>query len=186
MSHSDERIAGALRRLIRGDHSEYARDNQVLGSLVQRRVRLISMGGDPGHAPGEQGKVSAVTTLGLLVVWDEGSLGFESDVLVPGRDEWIWLETPPVARYPESTILEALLRSKHDHKTREPFDDRLFESLLGRRVRLVFTNDETTDLGPGDEGYVHMIDSAGTVHVCWDRNLGPPGLIPGIDRWEWL
>jgi Domain of unknown function (DUF4314) len=60
------------------------------------------------------------------------------------------------------------------------------ESLPGRRVRLVFTDDELTRLEPGDEGWVSNVDGGGTVHVCWDRRIEPFGLLPGIDRWEWL
>lgn len=52
----------------------------------------------------------------------------------------------------------------------------------GDRVRLVFTDDPYTELTPGDEGTVSLVDSMGTVHVNWDSgsNLG---LVPGHDRW---
>ncbi len=56
----------------------------------------------------------------------------------------------------------------------------------GQRIRLISMADgETvaTDLGPGDEGTVTMVDGLGTVHVRWDRG-GVLGLIPGADEWE--
>jgi hypothetical protein len=52
--------------------------------------------------------------------------------------------------------------------------------------------DERTHLEPGDEGWVQMVDGGGTVHVSWDaevhdfRPSSGLGLIPGLDRWEWL
>jgi hypothetical protein len=57
--------------------------------------------------------------------------------------------------------------------------------LLGKRVRLVRTTDEYTDLKPGDEGIVELIDAVGTVHIKWDSG-SQLGLIPGEDVWEVL
>lgn len=42
------------------------------------------------------------------------------------------------------------------------------ERLIGKRVRLQYTNDPYTDLKIGDEGTVDHIDDAGTVFVKWD------------------
>lgn len=53
--------------------------------------------------------------------------------------------------------------------------------LEGQRIRLVSTTDPYTDLTPGDEGTVVMVDSRGTIHVDWDNGLGL-GLIPNEDR----
>lgn len=55
----------------------------------------------------------------------------------------------------------------------------------GTRIELVRCNDEHTQLEPGQQGTVRLIDSMGTVHVNWDsgHNLG---LIPGEDAWRVL
>jgi len=49
-------------------------------------------------------------------------------------------------------------------------------SLLGRRVRLVATNDPWTRLRSGEEGLVTGVDCTGTVHVRWDSG-GHLGLV---------
>lgn len=53
----------------------------------------------------------------------------------------------------------------------------------GDRVRLISTDDEWTDLVPGDEGTVVRVDSLGSVDVRWDRG-SRLSLIPEHDRWE--
>jgi hypothetical protein len=53
----------------------------------------------------------------------------------------------------------------------------------GTRVRLVSTTDPHTNLAPGDEGTVALVDSMGTVHVDWD-NWSNLGLVPGEDVWR--
>lgn len=55
--------------------------------------------------------------------------------------------------------------------------------LLGKRVQLVYTNDQYTNLQYGDLGIVNFIDDTGTVFVSWD-NGSKLGLIPGVDRWK--
>jgi len=50
------------------------------------------------------------------------------------------------------------------------------DHLIGKRVRLQYTNDPYTDLKQGDEGVVQFIDDLGTVHVKWD-NGSSMGLI---------
>jgi len=55
--------------------------------------------------------------------------------------------------------------------------------LLGKRIQLVYTNDEYTKLVPGDLGIVNFIDDTGTVFVSWD-NGSRLGLIPGVDQWK--
>jgi hypothetical protein len=67
------------------------------------------------------------------------------------------------------------------------------ESLIGRRVRLVFTDDPRTCLKPGDEGWVRSVQTvaggtAGNVSVRWDirDDAGPGAMIPGSDQLEWL
>lgn len=57
--------------------------------------------------------------------------------------------------------------------------------LLGKKVELVFTNDEYTLLKPGDQGIVNYIDSTGTVFISWD-NGSRLGLIPGVDKWKYI
>ena len=44
----------------------------------------------------------------------------------------------------------------------------LVEQNLGKRVRLIFTDDPHTELRSGDEGIVDHIDDTGTVFVKWD------------------
>lgn len=56
-------------------------------------------------------------------------------------------------------------------------------SLLGARIKLLYTSDVYTLLQPGVEGTVVYIDGLNTIHVEWD-NGGSLGLIPGIDHWE--
>ena len=48
----------------------------------------------------------------------------------------------------------------------------LVERNLGKRVRLVYTDDPYTELKAGDEGIVDHIDDAGTVFVKWDCGSG--------------
>jgi hypothetical protein len=54
-----------------------------------------------------------------------------------------------------------------------------------RRVRLEYTSDPYTDLRPGAEGTVALVDSMGTVHVRWDSGSSL-GLVPGEDRWTFI
>ena len=39
----------------------------------------------------------------------------------------------------------------------------------GDRVRLIRCNDEYTELQPGTEGTISLIDDFGTIHVDWDN-----------------
>jgi hypothetical protein len=58
--------------------------------------------------------------------------------------------------------------------------------LIGKRVRLEYTNDRYTDLRSGDEGVVTFIDDTGTVFVDWDNGSGL-GLIESAgDRYSVL
>jgi hypothetical protein len=59
------------------------------------------------------------------------------------------------------------------------------EELLGRRVRLVFTDDAYTDLQPGATGTIDHVDDLGTLFVKWDDG-STLGLIPGRDRYEFI
>jgi len=54
---------------------------------------------------------------------------------------------------------------------------------VGKRVRLIHTDDPFTKLAPGDEGIVTLVDDCGTVHVAWD-NGSTLGLIYREDRYE--
>jgi hypothetical protein len=55
----------------------------------------------------------------------------------------------------------------------------------GRRVKLVYTPDQHTNLRPGDEGTAFGKDAAGTLQVTWD-NGSTLGLINGVDIWAEL
>lgn len=57
--------------------------------------------------------------------------------------------------------------------------------LIGKRVRLLSTSDPYTDLKPGDEGVVVLIDDMGTVFVDWD-NGSKLGMVPNVDRYQIL
>ena len=54
--------------------------------------------------------------------------------------------------------------------------------LIGKRVRLVFTDDPYTNLKPGNEGEEVFVDDF-SVHVNWDNGTRL-GLMKGQDRWE--
>lgn len=58
-----------------------------------------------------------------------------------------------------------------------------FSSLLGTRIKLLYTSDCHTLVQPGVEGTVVYIDGLNTIHVDWD-NGSNLGLIPGVDRWQ--
>lgn len=59
-------------------------------------------------------------------------------------------------------------------------------ALAGRRVRLVSTTDEWTDLRPGAEGVIEFTDHPhGTTTVRWDSG-SRLSLLAGIDKWELL
>jgi len=57
--------------------------------------------------------------------------------------------------------------------------------MVGRRVRLIYTDDPYTNLRSGDEGTVDFVDDAGTVFVKWDSGSSL-GLIAGVDRWTYI
>jgi len=54
---------------------------------------------------------------------------------------------------------------------------------IGKRVRLIHTNDRYTKLKAGDEGIIVSVDGMETRHIKWD-NGSNLGLIPGVDKWE--
>lgn len=185
MSFSDGEILEALLRMKNSDKSMRCHDNIVAGSLIRRRVRLVST--DLPNAPlatGAEGWVRFVGDKGTLMVeWDRNKSLYQ---LEPGIDHWEWLGPPPPSvRFPDGAIMGALLRIKNGDTSMRHVDEAMIKSLRGRRVRLMLTNDEYTDLEPGDEGWVSDVDDAGTVFVRWDRVVGH-GMIPGSDRWEWL
>jgi len=64
----------------------------------------------------------------------------------------------------------------------ESYHDQMFH-LLGKRIELVFTDDEYTKLKPGSMGIVNFIDDFGTVFVSWEDGSSL-GLVPGVDRWK--
>lgn len=59
------------------------------------------------------------------------------------------------------------------------------EEVIGKRVILVSTSDEYTNLKPGDLGTITHVDDAGTIFANWD-NGSTLGLIPGIDYFDVL
>ena len=59
------------------------------------------------------------------------------------------------------------------------------EEIINKRVRLISTADEYTNLQPGDEGTIVLVDDTGTIFANWD-NGSRLGLIPGIDFFDIL
>jgi len=60
---------------------------------------------------------------------------------------------------------------------------KLSQSLVGRRVRLVRCNDSYTQLQPGAEGTVDLVDDANTLHVKWDSGQSLGLCWDDGDRW---
>ncbi len=61
--------------------------------------------------------------------------------------------------------------------------DSHLESLIGKRVRLQYTNDPYTKLRQGDEGIVDFVDDTGTVSVKWDSGSSLGLNAEFGDRW---
>jgi len=59
------------------------------------------------------------------------------------------------------------------------------EEVIGKRVVLISTSDEYTNLKSGDAGTITHVDDAGTIFANWD-NGSTLGLIPGIDYFNVL
>lgn len=59
------------------------------------------------------------------------------------------------------------------------------EKIIGKRVSLISTTDQYTNVSPNDRGTIDHVDDAGTIFVNWD-NGSKLGLIPGIDFFEVL
>ena len=55
----------------------------------------------------------------------------------------------------------------------------------GTKVELVSTTDRWTNLKPGTQGTVVLVDAVGTIHVKWDDGHDL-GLIPGEDVYKVL
>jgi len=60
------------------------------------------------------------------------------------------------------------------------------ERLIGKRVRLICTTDDYTELRAGDEGRISFIDDLGTLFVEWDNGSGLGLLESAGDRFEVL
>lgn len=57
------------------------------------------------------------------------------------------------------------------------------KSLIGKRIRLVYTSDPYTRLVPGSEGVVDFIDDIGTVFAKWDDGSSL-GMVYGEDTYS--
>lgn len=53
----------------------------------------------------------------------------------------------------------------------------------GTRIELTYTSDPYTELKPGDQGEVQIVDDVGTFHILWDSG-STLGLIPGFDTFK--
>lgn len=59
------------------------------------------------------------------------------------------------------------------------------KDVVGRRVKLVYTDDQYTKLRGGDTGTVFFVDDLGTVMVQWDDG-STLGMIPDEDLFEFI
>lgn len=59
----------------------------------------------------------------------------------------------------------------------------LMHLLIGKRIRLISTDDPYTELRPGDEGTIDYVDDIDTVFVKWDCG-SRLGLVRNHDRYE--
>jgi len=59
----------------------------------------------------------------------------------------------------------------------------VYNKFIGKRIRLISTNDEYTSLKFGDLGTINFVDDTGTIFVEWD-NSSNLGLLPDVDRFE--
>ena len=55
--------------------------------------------------------------------------------------------------------------------------------LKGKRIVLIFMDDDYTKLKPGDEGTILFTDDAGVIHVQWDSGE-TLGILPDVDKYE--
>lgn len=89
---------------------------------------------------------------------------------------------PATGGFGAQPVLERLRSGLHFGVLVEEHADEDPDERVEQRVRLVRTSDPYTNLQPGDEGAVMMIDDIGTLHVRWD-NGSTLGLVPGEDDW---
>jgi len=59
----------------------------------------------------------------------------------------------------------------------------VYSKFIGKRIRLISTNDEYTSLKSGDLGTINFVDDFGTIFAEWD-NGSKLGLLPDVDRFE--
>lgn len=59
----------------------------------------------------------------------------------------------------------------------------VYQKFIGKRIRLISTNDEYTKLTSGALGTITFIDDTGTIFADWDEG-SRLGLIPDVDRFE--
>lgn len=64
-----------------------------------------------------------------------------------------------------------------------PKTNNKYQEYVGKRIKLVFTSDQYTELRPGDVGTVMFIDDINNIHIDWD-NGSRLSLIPNIDKFE--
>lgn len=57
-------------------------------------------------------------------------------------------------------------------------------ALIGKRIRLTYTNDPYTNLKQGDKGVVNHVDDMGTLFVKWDNGSNLGLVSEAGDRWE--
>jgi hypothetical protein len=59
----------------------------------------------------------------------------------------------------------------------------VYKKFIGKRIRLISTNDEYTSLKSGDIGTINFVDDTGTIFAEWD-NGSNLGLLPDVDCFE--
>lgn len=57
------------------------------------------------------------------------------------------------------------------------------KTLIGKRIELIYTDDEYTKITSGTQGVINFIDDTGTIFVKWDDG-STLGLIPTVDKFK--
>ena len=59
----------------------------------------------------------------------------------------------------------------------------IYQKFIGKRIRLISTSDEHTNLASGSIGTITFVDDTGTIFADWEDG-SKLGLLPDHDRFE--